>query len=166
MSHNKSHCSREYRCLRCGKLLAKDSPENAFEIKCLRCGMINAIFRGIQEQVIITDIDGRILYVNGLIEQITGYSAQEIEGKTPAIWGGQMSKEFYVEMWRILLVERRAVVARVTNRHKSGKLYDAFLRISPIFNTVGEPIFFVGTERIADPELIAQLKLGDMPRAE
>lgn len=143
---------KSYRCTRCGKLLAKDSKDNCFEIKCLRCGMINNIFLEIKEQIIITDQNEKILYANELVEQVTGYTADEIVGKKPSIWGGQMPREFYENMKKALFQEKRSIVTEVTNKHKSGKKYRALLRISPILDTTGEILFFVGIERVIDKQ--------------
>ena len=43
----------ELRCSECDKLLAKKG--DTYEIKCTRCGTVNSIFKGIDEQVVITD---------------------------------------------------------------------------------------------------------------
>lgn len=145
---NSIHPSREpqkHRCVKCGKLLANDTGL-AYEIKCLRCGTINAIFSEFQEQVIITNTKGVVLYTNEATEVITGYKPEEIIGKTPAVWGGMMSKEYYQEFWRLLLVEKRSIIAHLKNRHKSGTLYDAVLRVTPIVNTLGKIEFLIGME--------------------
>ncbi len=138
-----------HRCVKCGKLLAKEEG-SAYEIKCLRCGTTNSIFTKLKDQVIVTDLTGKILYVNGMLEEITGYKLEEVLGKTPAIWGGQMPKAFYEEMWRLLLEEKNSVLAKITNRHKSGRLYNALLKISPIYDTSNKIQFFIGIESVMD----------------
>jgi PAS domain S-box-containing protein len=40
--------------------------------------------------IIISDVDGKIIYANNAVERITGYSTKEIIGKTPRLWGGLM----------------------------------------------------------------------------
>ncbi len=147
--------SPEYRCEKCGKLLLKKNhDQNHFEIKCLRCGTLNTIFYEMKEQVVITDPAGRILFVNGEVERVTGYHAHEIIGKTPKLWGNQMSRAFYEELWRIISIEKKSLKAKVLNRHKSGKTYHALLRISPILNTDGSILFFIGIESRLEDELV------------
>jgi PAS domain S-box-containing protein len=139
------------RCFNCNKLLAKNKIEpDQFEIKCLRCGNINIIIKKVAEQVIITDTSGKILFVNGEVENVTGYRPDEVLGKDPNIWGGQMPKEFYDELWRIISVEKKTAVAKLINRHKSGSLYNAVLRISPVMDSSGDIVFFVGIENVLD----------------
>lgn len=149
-THNQSDDEElKHRCLGCGKLLAIQNLENlGFDIKCLRCGKLNTLFHKMEDQLIITDEHGKILFANDEVSKITGFGIEEIIGKTPGIWGGQMSKEFYQEMWRLISVEKKSIIAKVHNKHKSGSEYDAMLRISPIQDTNGNIKFFVGIETI------------------
>ena len=99
------------------------------------------------EQVIITDPHGKILFINQALEQTTGYRASEAVGKTPAeLWGGHMTKEFYARMWHTIKDKKEPVLVKVVNRKKSGELYNLQLTISPILNTAGDILFFVGIE--------------------
>lgn len=99
------------------------------------------------ESVIITDADGVILYVNKEALKTIGYTEKEVMGNKPSLWGRQMSKEFYEEMWRIIKVERRTYVGEVTNVRKDGSRYLATLKISPILDELGKVQFFISLER-------------------
>ena len=139
----------ELRCFGCDKLLAKSAVNDlSYEIKCTRCGEINAIFKGVTEQVIITDSDGIILYANDMVETITGYKLAEVLGKTPSLWGGQMSEKFYKNMWKAIKTDKKPVLVTVTNRRKDGTLYKAKLQISPVFGLKKEVKMFVGLESV------------------
>ena len=146
-SFKKQDGKLQYRCKKCKKMLGK-SNQTGFEIMCLRCGTINTIFEKMKDQVIITNSSGKILFANSEIERITGYKLKEVIGKTPALWGGQMSKDFYRELWRIILQEKKSVMASLTNRHKSGRLYNVKLRISPVVGTDNKVKSFVGIETV------------------
>ncbi len=135
------------RCIKCGKMLAKNNGVTGAEIKCLRCGTLNRILEGMIEQVIITDKRGIILFVNKAVEIATGYSAHEAIGKKPSeLWGGHMPREFYVDMWKNMLEKKESIKLKMTNKKKSGEFYDIELLVSPISDTTGEIIFFVGIE--------------------
>ena len=135
------------RCIKCGKTLAKSHGVIGAEIKCPRCGTFNRVLEEMIEQVIITSKDGRILFVNKAVEMATGYSAHESIGKKPSeLWGGHMSGEFYADMWKRMLEKRESIKLKMTNKRKSGELYDIELLVSPISDTTGEIIFFVGIE--------------------
>jgi PAS domain S-box-containing protein len=156
-----------HRCVKCGKLLAKQHASHfGFEIKCNRCGGINAIFHCIKDQVIVTDPEGTILFANHHIEEYTGYSLAEVIGKKPSLWGGMMPKKFYQEFWRILLIKKRSLIALIANRHKSGRLYKVWLRVSPIKNVDGEIVFFVGIEILFNEKNQKGLADWSMPRME
>ncbi len=147
MSGPTTHKKTEFRCQKCKKLLAMREHGN-FEVKCLRCGTLNYFFEHMNEQVIITDPDGVILYTNGVVEKITGYSVDEIIGKRPSLWGNQMPREFYRVMWHTIKVEKREVKVTLRNKRKDGTFYNADLRISPVLDTRGNVRFFVGIEGI------------------
>jgi len=146
---DKEKIDDEFRCAHCGKLLAKDNIEHGkYEIKCIRCGVLNVLFRDNKEQIIITDPNGIILFANNLTEMVTGYKLEEIIGKTPAIWGGLMPKEFYKAIWKQISEEKKTVSTVLTNRRKNGEKYLANLRISPVLDVDGSVKFFVGIESI------------------
>ena len=139
----------EVRCMKCDKLLAKnDSLGRIFEVKCIRCGTLNSIFEKMNDQVVITDQQGIILYTNDAIESVTGYSQKEVIGKTPSLWGGQMPKLFYEKMWDTIKNKKESITVRLKNKRKDGTLYNAELRISPVFNAEGEPQFYIGIETV------------------
>ncbi len=117
---------------------------------------------GASDHIMITDIDGNILYANKAVETITGYTQEEIIGKNPGkLWGGHMAKDFYVNMWHNIKAEKKLFVGEVENRRKNnevdiiemenrrknGEIYTAELRISPILDADGSIKFFVGIER-------------------
>lgn len=138
--------AKEFRCIKCNKLLGVENT-GGFEVKCLRCGTLNIHLEGLDEQVIITDPDGKILYTNGALERMTGYTAEEAIGQRPSLWGRQMPPEFYRELWQAIKVEKRSVHVTLKNKRKDGTTYLAELRISPILDAGGEILFFVGCER-------------------
>lgn len=104
-------------------------------------------FEFVGDHVVITDANGNILYANKAVEDVTGFSHDEIIGKTPGdLWGGLMEKKFYEDMWSAIKIEKRAFHGEVQNRTKDGMLYWQQLRIFPIFGDDGEVRFFIGIE--------------------
>lgn len=137
----------EHRCIKCGKLLANGELDSArVEIKCGRCKHINFFFDKEPDQVIITDIDGVILYTNQSLTDLTGYTVEEMIGKRPSLWGNQMPKNFYKDLWHRIKEKKDMATVTVTNKKKNGESYDAVLRISPILDINGNPKFFIGVE--------------------
>ena len=96
---------------------------------------------------VITDPDGHVLYANRAAEKLTGFAIEEMLGKTPALWGKQMSREFYESFWHAVKQEKRPYLGEVTNRRKDGTKYLASINASPILDSQGRVKFFVGIER-------------------
>lgn len=96
--------------------------------------------------IIITDIEGVILYANQATQRITGFGQQEMIGSTPRLWGGQMPREFYARLWKTIKEERQPFIGECTNRRKNGELYQAYITISPMKEEDGTLIGFVGVE--------------------
>ena len=135
------------RCNKCGKMLANNCGVSGYEIKCLRCGTLNIILERMIEQVIITDKDGKIIYINEAVQETTGFTLHEAIGKTPSqLWGGQMNKDFYFDMWNKIKNKKESVKLTIKNKKKNGEPYNVELLISPIFSVNGDILFFIGIE--------------------
>ncbi|HCQ30886.1 TPA: hypothetical protein DIU27_00690 [Candidatus Collierbacteria bacterium] len=102
---------------------------------------------GVSDHVVITDPEGVITYANRAASMITGYSLEEMIGKRPSLWGSQMPKDFYDKFWKTIKYDKKPFWGELTNRRKSGELYEAELHVSPILDEKGELLFFVGIER-------------------
>ncbi len=112
------------------------------ELKIFQSAFDNAF-----AHIIITDEDGHILYVNKSAEIITGFNRKEIIGKTPSLWGGQMSPDFYKNFWRIIKKEKKNFAGEIINKKKNGELYEVEIRVSPVLDDKNEIKFFVALER-------------------
>lgn len=102
------------------------------------------------DHIAITDKDGICLYINRGGEKITGFKKKEILGQkvgTKENWGGLMENKFYREMWETIKKDKKAFRGDVKNKRKNGEYYYAKSTISPILNSKGDVIFFVGIER-------------------
>lgn len=96
--------------------------------------------------VILTDVDGQIIYANSAAEKLTGYTFEEMKGNTPRLWGRQMPKEVYEELWRTIKVEQKPFTGEFKNKRRDGVFYDAKAIVSPIFDKNKSLIGFIGTE--------------------
>lgn len=96
--------------------------------------------------MIITDVNGKVIYANEMAQKITGYSLSEMLGSTPRLWGGMMDHDFYKELWNTKKVRKESFTGNITNRRKNGEIYIAQITVSPIINSEGNLIGFIGTE--------------------
>ncbi len=104
----------------------------------------------VSEQIVITDADGIIVYANSATEHITGFSVAEIIGKKAGgkeLWGGQMEKSFYEDMWIQIKKDKKSFAGEIRNRRKNGQLYFCQTSISPVFDKDQNILYFVGIEK-------------------
>lgn len=96
--------------------------------------------------LLITDIEGKIEYVNPKFTRTTGYTLEEAIGKTPAILkSDQTPREDYKEMWETIL-EGNEWQGEFRNLKKSGEPLVVIASISPIRNNSGKITHFVGVQ--------------------
>lgn len=93
--------------------------------------------------VLITDLNGKIEYVNPKFTSVTGYEAHEVIGMNPRVLqSGHTSREEYSQMWNTLL-SGKEWHGEFLNRRRSGELYWEEAVISPVKNHKGEITNFV-----------------------
>lgn len=96
------------------------------------------VFENTREAVMITDAETNILMVNDAFCDITGYTREEVIGKTPRILSsGRQSKEFYQRMWHGLINNGRWH-GELWNRRKNGEHYLESLSINAVYGRNGE----------------------------
>jgi PAS domain S-box-containing protein len=99
------------------------------------------------EAIMITDVEGQILYANPAFARVTGYDLSEVLGKNPRLLkSGQQSPEFYREMWQTL-TGGGVWKGRITNRRKDGTCYEQEGSISPIRDAMGRITNYVAVMR-------------------
>jgi PAS domain S-box-containing protein len=99
------------------------------------------------DSIVMSDISGRILYVNPAFTAMTGYTSGEIIGKYPRILkSGLHSKEFYKDLWDTIL-SGKVWQAEVTNRRKNGTTYHEEMRIAPVRGSGGGIAGFIAIKR-------------------
>jgi len=86
------------------------------------------------ESVIITDTRGLIEYVNPSFTAMTGYSSEEVLGKTPRVLkSGLQTDVYYEELWAT--ISSGAVFSNtITDKRKDGSHYPAIMSVAPIFD--------------------------------
>ena len=93
--------------------------------------------------VMITDVQGKIEYVNPKFSQVSGYSSDEVMGRSPSILkSGNHDVDFYKEMWSTIL-QGDEWRGEFHNRRKDGQLYWELATISPLRNRDGKTTHFI-----------------------
>ncbi|MGQ9798116.1 MAG: PAS domain S-box protein [Ignavibacterium sp.] len=86
----------------------------------------------------ITDLNGKIIYVNRAFEIASGYTKEELLGKNPRIFGsGKLPSSYWDKMWATIS-SGKVWVGEVENRRKNGEPFYTQLLISPILEKDGK----------------------------
>lgn len=103
-----------------------------------RLQLASKVFASSQEGIIITDADNLIVDVNEAFERITGYSREEMLGRSPAVLSsGRQPCEFYEQMWAQLNAAGRWQ-GEIWNRRRSGEVYAELLSIDAVHGEDGK----------------------------
>ena len=85
--------------------------------------------------VIITDTKGIIEYVNPRFTEVTGYTPEEVMGKsTQILKSGKVDKETYKQLWETIS-SGRDWQGELLNKKKNGDLFWELVSISPVKNS-------------------------------
>ena len=124
------------------------------------------VFEQSSEAFLITDGHKRIIKVNPAFTEITGYTADEVIGKTPRVLAsGRHGPGFYQRMWREL--QRSGEwQGEVWNRRRNGEVFPEWLSITRVQDEHGQtthyiPIFTDTTLRKAQEAKIRNLAYYD-----
>ena len=106
--------------------------------------LVARVFDRAAEGVIITDENQKILTVNDSFTTVTGYTREEVIGKTPALLqSGKQGADFYKKMWSELH-KNGWWQGEIWNRRKNGDLYLEWLTINMVLDEKGKVINYIG----------------------
>ncbi len=97
--------------------------------------------------ILITDPEGRIEYVNNRFMRVTGYSLEEVRGKTPRILkSGETPEDVYKKLWQ-KITNGETWEFEMLNRKKNSELYWAHLLIAPALDANGNVDHFIAMQQ-------------------
>jgi len=109
------------------------------------------------EVIVITDVNGKIQYVNPAFEGVSGYKREEAIGLNPRILkSGRQDALFYRQLWDTIS-SGKTWSGRMVNRKKDGSLYTEEATISPVFDAEGRITNYVAVKR----DITEHLRLTD-----
>ena len=105
------------------------------------------------ESVVITDTEGRILYVNPVFERVTGYSRAEVIGQNPRLLkSNRQDSAFYRQLWGKISAGE-VWRGRFINKKKDGTLFTEDAVIAPVRDEKGAVTNHIAIKRDISHEL-------------
>lgn len=96
--------------------------------------------------IVITDLGGKIVYVNPKFSQLTGFTPEEAIGQNPRILkSGELPSEEYRELWEAI-TSGKEWRGEFHNKKKNGELYWEIASISPIRDSSGAITHFLAVK--------------------
>ena len=106
--------------------------------------------------VFITDLRGRIEYVNRRFTELTGYTLADCKDRNPRfLQSGLTPGHTYADLWRRIL-DGQLWQGEMVNRKKNGEIFTVLLRIAPVKDADGR-----NTHYLAINEDISERKRAD-----
>jgi len=103
-----------------------------------------AVFNYSAEGIMVTDADNHIEMVNPAFSQITGYTLEDVKGRSPSLLSSKRhTQHFYTAMWEALEQEGKWE-GEIWNKRKDGQVYPEYLAITVVRNEQGQIIQHIG----------------------
>lgn len=124
--------------------------------------LLRAALESAGEAVIVTDLDGQIIFVNPAFERITGWKPSEALGQNPRILqSGEEPGVLYTDLWRTISTGK-TWSGSFRNRRKDGSLYRVEQTIAPVRDESHHIIGYVSvhedvTERVELEERLLRI---------
>jgi len=97
--------------------------------------------------IVLTDCDGKILWINRAFELLTGFPAEEVAGKDMRILNsGTQDAAFFKVMWETILAGR-TWHGKMVNARKDGEKYIEEQTITPVRDETGEITHFIAIKQ-------------------
>ncbi len=96
-----------------------------------------------REGILITDLNHIILKVNHAFTQMTGYSMDEVTGRTPDLLkSGRHDETFHADMWEIIYRDKYWQ-GEIWSRRKNGEIYPISLTTTAVTDTNNQVTHYV-----------------------
>jgi PAS domain S-box-containing protein len=125
------------------KSIAAISQERQIRAQQEQIRILSKVVEQSHSSVVITDFNGKIEYVNPKFTKLTGYTSDEVVGKTPRIFqSGKTPMVVYSELWNTIKAGNEWK-GELQNRKKNGEMYLESSSISPFFDEFGTVTQFI-----------------------
>ncbi len=108
---------------------------------------LSAVATKTTNQVILTDISGKIVWVNQPFEQLTGYTLDEVIGQKPGdMLQGPASDPLQIDLMRQAIERGQSFKVDIVNYTKAGEPYWVRIQSDPVLDEQGQLQGFIAIE--------------------
>ena len=127
----------------------------------------NLAIESAAEGIIITKSDGdhEILYCNKAYQRITGYSKEEILGRNPRFLQGPKTSQSTKDEIKSAIAKKHRIETEILNYTKDGRPFWNKASISPVYNSKGKVISFLGMMEDITPDVVMKTRLEESNRS-
>ncbi|MBP7113091.1 MAG: PAS domain-containing protein [Nitrosomonas sp.] len=100
--------------------------------------------------------DMPLVYVNKAFETITGYTLAETVGRNCRFLQGNEHDQAEIKQLREAIKNKKPVEVTLRNYRKSGELFYNHLLMSPLFDSNGNLLYFLGVQYDVTPQIHAE----------
>ncbi|MDD5036337.1 MAG: GAF domain-containing protein [Methylococcaceae bacterium] len=123
-----------------------------------------AVVNQAEDSIVITDLEGNIVYVNPFFERLTGYCTAEVLGQNPRfLKSGYQSEQFYRQLWETISAGK-VWTGQFANKRKDGSIFFEEATLFPIKDGAGSIINFAAVKRDVSLRLQAEAHLRKLTR--
>jgi PAS domain S-box-containing protein len=125
-----------------------EQKRQAEQVRLLQSVVVNT-----NDAIVITEPDPinqpgpRILYVNEAFTRITGYTLEEVLGKTPRLLQGAKTSQAELDKVRSALALREAIIVEVINYRKNGAEFWSEFSVVPVADKTGQCTHWISVQR-------------------
>lgn len=106
--------------------------------------------------------DMPLVYVNKAFENITGYTLAETVGRNCRFLQGKEQDQTEIMQLRDAIKNKKPVEVTLRNYRKNGELFYNHLVMSPLFDSNGNLLYFLGVQFDATPQIRAEEEIKEL----
>lgn len=106
--------------------------------------------------------DMPLVYVNKAFENITGYTLAEAVGRNCRFLQGSEHEQVGVSQLREAIRNKKSVEVTLRNYRKNGELFYNHLVMSPLFDSNGNLLYFLGVQFDVTPQIRTAEEIKDL----
>jgi PAS domain S-box-containing protein len=131
----------------------------------LRLKLLESVITNTNDSIVITEAEPldepgpKILYVNAAFTRMTGYTAEDVIGKTPRILQGPKTDKKELKKLSKALKNREECEITVINYKKNGEEFYINLCVTPVANDKGWLTHWIAIEKDVTESVLAKQKL-------